>query len=521
MRLNKHLVMLMTGTMLGVSAFAFTGAYSTAVKAEEVAVEEAAAEETVLEDAVAEEVTAEEAVAEDTVAEETVEEATEAATQTPAAIAQGWVVDGSTITVYDENGQRLDGWYQLLSTFKNEAGYTIQKGFYHMTDGKVDSSIKAAQKVSYKTLTKDGQVSAAKKSIVLGKPAAKATTLATAVTATGEPYTGKYTDGKVYMNGELFTGIVKNTDGVIYQVTKGVIATTAYTGVYSGNYINLTSNAASTLSDKYLKNGKLATACVNLKYYKLGVFQVNYTGWKKIGTKRYYFTKGVAPSKQFKLLKDYLKGKTTYKYYFKADGSVSTNLFKDYGYNKCIKTKMKIKLNVYYHNITFYMYDSTTKKYDIPLKTVVASTPKVKKDTPWGHHRLQKTTRHRWMKVPYADRYYQFAVFLYGTDAWIHSSAYSKMSNPRSLITKRYNGLGTSQTAHCIRMQACNAKIVWDVATKTNKKERVWFDVYSKKSEAQPFGKVKLKDTTGKVSSKTKADPTDPILYPKNKWMNY
>ena len=71
------------------------------------------------------------------------------------------------------------------------------------------------------------------------------------------------------------------------------------------------------------------------------------------------------------MLKSYTGGSTKYKYYFKEDGSLSTNLFKDWGYNKCIKTKMTIEINTKTHNVTFYLYDKKTKKYIIPAKTVL------------------------------------------------------------------------------------------------------------------------------------------------------
>lgn len=64
-------------------------------------------------------------------------------------------------------------------------------------------------------------------------------------------------------------------------------------------------------------------------------------------------------------------------------------------------------------------------------------------------------------------------------------------------------------------MQAVNARIVYDVAKKTPKKQRTWINIV-KKNKKGPFGIVKLKHTTGKLKNSRKTDPTDPELFPGN-----
>lgn len=85
----------------------------------------------------------------------------------------------------------------------------------------------------------------------------------------------------------------------------------------------------------------------------------------------------------------------------------------------------------------------------------------------------------------------------------------------KALSASYYNKLGNSNTSYCVRMQAVNAKIVYDVAKKTPKKQRTWINIV-KKNKKGPFGIVKLKHTTGKLKNSRKTDPTDPVLFPGN-----
>lgn len=265
----------------------------------------------------------------------------------------------------------------------------------------------------------------------------------------------------------------------------------------------------------FYQNGQPYTGVMDRKYYKDGVFQNTANGWIKADGKRYYLKNGKA-RKGFKKLKSFTGNNKKYKYYFNKDGSLSTNLFKDWGYKKCLKRKMTIEINTKTHNLTFYLYDKKTKKYNIPAKTVVCSTSAKPNGTPRGHFFLMKTSAKRWVHVPNnTTRKYQWAVRIAGTPTLIHSSVYRQYGNNKSLIADYYNTLGSSNTSYCVRLQAANAKIVYDIATKTNKKERTWVDIVKNNNQG-PFGVVKLKDTTGKLKSSRKTDPTDPALFPTN-----
>ena len=65
----------------------------------------------------------------------------------------------------------------------------------------------------------------------------------------------------------------------------------------------------------------------------------------------------------------------------------------------------------------------------------------------------------------------------------------------KKLIASTYNGLGTNQTTACIRVQAGNAKLIYDIA-KTNRYS-IPIRIY-RSSNKGPFGKITLNDTTGK-----------------------
>lgn len=253
------------------------------------------------------------------------------------------------------------------------------------------------------------------------------------------------------------------------------------------------------------------------KFYINNVFQSSYTGWKKINNNIYYFKKGTAVT-GWKYLKSYSGGSTKYKYFFKPTGVLVTNLFNYKGnYNKYIQKKMTIKVNLTTHNITFYLYDSKKKKYCIPAKTVICSTSRYKNGTrirAGKKGRLEKTSARTWFIYKKSNpwRYYQYGVHIKNSDSWFHSTLYTTNNAKKLISPEHYNGynyLGTDQTTSCIRLQAVNAKLIYDIATKTNKKERVWVDIYRSKDKG-PFGKVTLDDTTGKLPANTKVDPTDP-----------
>ncbi len=437
-----------------------------------------------------------------------------------------WSVDAEQGKIYLKQGDAPypTGWVYLNGNVTVD-GVTITKGFYGINNGTVIMKYsKKGGAALTAPLSADGTLDAKKKYVLTF---GTVTIADGKVTSTAKAYSGYY-NGAYYAGGVLYKSGLVYHGGKFYKTTSAGKRGSLYTGVYTGSYVHCTLGKASKLSNVYISKGSYATGVVNRKYYVKGVFQSTFTGWKVVNKKRYYFTKGVAPSKQFKLLKTYTGDKYKYKYYFNADGTVSTNLFQDYGYEKCIKwldsdksvkQTVKIVVNLKSHNLSIFLYDKSTKKFDIPALTTVCSTSRKKNGTPIGHWRLEKSYTRRWVKVENStpNRVYQWAVHILGTPTLFHSCAYAKWGNAKSLYTRYYNGLGTSQTSYCIRQQAAYAKIVYDYATKTNKKKRVMVDI-GRGNNKGPFGIVKLKDTTGKLKGTFTSDPTDPTVHPNNKW---
>ncbi|MDO5147606.1 MAG: hypothetical protein Q4D60_11460 [Eubacteriales bacterium] len=285
-----------------------------------------------------------------------------------------------------------------------------------------------------------------------------------------------------------------------------------------------TEDSVAPETDSTEKNKSATRKVEDGKYFVDDEFQSDFTGWEKINNKIYYFKKGVALT-GWNYLKSYSGGKKKYKYFFKPNGQLVTNLFNyKNNYKTYIQKPMTIEVNLTTHNITFYLYDNKKKSYCIPAKTVICSTSRYKNGTKiraGKKGRLEKTSARKWFIYKKANpwRYYQYGVHIKNSKAWFHSTLY-RTSNPKKLMDPNhyngYNYLGTDQTTNCIRMQAVNAKLIYDIATKTNKKARVWVNIYRSKDEG-PFGKVTLDDTTGKLPSKTNIDPTDP-KYTKKKY---
>ena len=430
---------------------------------------------------------------------------------TATATTPGLHVNGD-IYLYYADQTPAKGYVKIDGDIKSDDGqYILKKGTYYFDNGKLN---KAAFSVGSNTVTTMSASSfnnlGAKTYIV------KRNTLATPVTQNGITtitsnvvyFTGQYGgDGKIYKNGSLLNGyaLINNK---MYKVSNGVKKST-FTGTLSSAYVSVSNQKSLNANYYYYKSGNPYTGVVNRYYYVNGKKQSSLSGWKSIKGSRYYFKKGKAV-KGWNYLKSFA-GKKKYKYYFDADGKLVDDLF-SLNYNKYIKVPMTIEVNITTHTFTFFAYNSQTKKYDIPLKSCVCATSAKKGGTKTGRFRLEKTSAQRWFiyKKSNPYHYYQWAVHIKGTPSLIHSSVYYTTKNNR-LNPSVYNRLGTSCTTYCVRLQAGNAKIVYDIATKTNKKKRVWVRIF-RSSDKGPFGKITLSNTTGKLSSKATYDPTDPAF---------
>lgn len=268
----------------------------------------------------------------------------------------------------------------------------------------------------------------------------------------------------------------------MYKYTKGTPV--LFTGIYNGTETNL----------KQYKG----------YYFKKGVKQKLPDGWKTVGKKRYYIKNG-----KYLTGWHYIKyNGATYRYFFDKTGAQVQDLF---SYNRAYMTrKMLVQINRYTHTTDVLLYNSATKKYDIPAKSFVTSTPKEAAHFKVGSYKLDY--RRRWWSffdpTSQSYGYYQYAIRIKGTPAaLLHSSRYYAKRN-NALKVGNYNRLGTNQSYYCIRVQCGNSKLLYDCVGKQGAGKIKC--KYTNSKTPGPNGKVTLSATTGKLKKSAKYDPTDP-----------
>jgi lipoprotein-anchoring transpeptidase ErfK/SrfK len=150
--------------------------------------------------------------------------------------------------------------------------------------------------------------------------------------------------------------------------------------------------------------------------------------------------------------------------------------------------KMLIKVNAKRNVVTIYQ----GKK---PIKVYLCATASGTRSGSW-----QLKDKHRWRSLlygvngQYASRIHNNILF--------HSVPYRRYGNPRSLIAKDYNALGTNSSHGCVRMAVEGVKYIYDNCPTGTK-----VVIYQAKHPG-PLGKPKLK----KISLKQNWDPTDPAI---------
>lgn len=305
---------------------------------------------------------------------------------------------------------------------------------------------------------------------------------------------GKVWNGKLYVATETtlekdktspyaapFTGY-RMVNNKMYKYTKGTPV--LFTGIYNGTETNL----------KQYKG----------YYFKKGVKQKLPDGWKTVGKKRYYIKNG-----KYLVGWHYIKyNGATYRYFFDKTGAQVQDLF---SYNRAyMKSKMLVQINRYTHTTDVLLYNSATKKYDIPAKSFITSTPKEAAHFKVGSYKLDY--RRRWWSffdpTSQSYGYYQYAIRIKGTPAaLLHSSRYYAKRN-NALKVSNYNRLGTNQSYYCIRVQCVNSKLLYDCVGKQGAGKIKC--KYTNSKTPGPNGKVTLSATTGKLKKSAKYDPTDP-----------
>ncbi|MCD8146645.1 MAG: hypothetical protein LUD84_05120 [Clostridiales bacterium] len=421
--------------------------------------------------------------------------------------------------VYLEDGQQVfaaDGFYLLpagtVNVVLGESTYicSFAAGIYYFDEDGVwqkDLDEKTASVALTTVEEEDGDLVAEdtdSKVLTLDSATVKETSSGYAISSNIEYFAGKF-NSRYYFEGEIYSGLFRfSSGGTLYLITNGVGK--SFTGTMKSSYGTYICNytLSTSYDGLYYKSGKAYTGfrSSNLTYYTKGKKDTSVSGWKTISSKEYYFTKGVAATGTKRIKRNGY----TYTYTFRSNGTLVTNLFE---YNSSYKKKkLHIVLARGSHTGTILAYNSSTKKYDIPVKSFVVSMSRKSSNTKAGTYKL--TTRKRWWKYS-SKLYYQYATYVSGSGSWTHSEQYSKTSI-KALKYSSYNGLGTNQSKQCIRMQVVNCKLIYDLAKSNNSNTRV---VITKGNGYLPFGKMTLSnnyDATGKIKSSQKYDPTDPAV---------
>lgn len=344
-------------------------------------------------------------------------------------------------------------------------------------------------------------------------------------------------DGKWYdldqQTGKKHVNTYKKYNGKLYYFDRNGVGT-----LYTGNYKNMFYRSGAVFTGKYqgcqykkgkpingmnekklYKNGKLFSGVHKGYYYSKGVKQTEYksvakkmnngkvyyfeksgkvykgTAWKRIDGQRYHFRKGVADT-GWKYV-----GK--YKYYFDKNGKLCQDLIAKFG-SKWKKKDIFIKVNRRKNCITLFAKDGK-KGYTIPVKAFPCSVGKASTPTVKGTYTLTKSRTYRWAKLGGPTMggysYGQYCTRITGSYLF-HSVMYRTASN-RALNAAAYNQLGSAASHGCIRLEAVNAKLIYDIVRNKDTKVTIYDS-----NKTGPFDKPKAK----KIPTSQHYDPTDPNI---------
>ena len=217
-----------------------------------------------------------------------------------------------------------------------------------------------------------------------------------------------------------------------------------------------------------------------------------------------------------------------YKFYYKNNEKVTdlTNILK---LKKNGSNKMYIEVNRAAAVVTFYLYDSETKKYDIPIKSATVSVGRdvstvagagalniYSSFTPIGNYSVcSNGAAVRYSLKPMHEPdgstvYARWCTHIVG-NVYFHAIAVHAQSH-YALSSSSYNKLGGPASAGCIRMTVADAKWLYTYAP-TGTKVSI---LKGNKAKPGPYGKP----ATIKISG-INYDPTDPDVPDSRKKKDY
>lgn len=205
-----------------------------------------------------------------------------------------------------------------------------------------------------------------------------------------------------------------------------------------------------------------------------------YNGWVDHDRARYYFVDGHAVTGW-----QYIDG---LKFYFTERGALVMDVDPIIGKQGSYQLRVNKELNC----LTVYAKDGDNG-YIIPVKSMLTS---VGDDTPVGTFRTPEKYRWRFMVN---GTYTQYATRI--TAGFLFHSITYETTNENTLITSGYNKLGVTRSLGCVRLNAWNAKWVYD-----NCSIGTEVVIYNDAATPGPF----FKPYQVWIPADQKYDPTDP-----------
>lgn len=247
----------------------------------------------------------------------------------------------------------------------------------------------------------------------------------------------------------------------VYLVPKENGAPGSYEGRFYSNY------------SEYLNVSDNGSTCRNPD-------GTGYNGWVDHDRARYYFVDGQAVTGW-----QYIDG---LKFYFTERGALVMDVDPIIGKQGSYQLKVNKELNC----LTVYAKDGDNG-YIIPVKSMLTS---VGDDTPVGTFRTPEKYRWRFMVN---GTYTQYATRI--TQGFLFHSITYETTKEDTLITPGYNMLGVTRSLGCVRLNAWNAKWVYD-----NCSIGTEVVIYNDASTPGPF----FKPYQVWIPADQKYDPTDP-----------
>ena len=168
-----------------------------------------------------------------------------------------------------------------------------------------------------------------------------------------------------------------------------------------------------------------------------------YTGWAEYDGRQYYFQNGLTLSGWH-----YIDG---YKFFFEENGVVRQDVDSLIGKQDSYHIMVNKALNC----LTVYAKDGDNG-YIIPVKAMLTS---VGDDTPIGT--FSTPEKYRW-RLMVNDTWTQYATRIKAGEGFLFHSITYETTDPMTLITGGYNGLGVSRSLGCVRLTCGNAKWIYD-----------------------------------------------------------